>query len=243
MGENRGNKAVSINTYLRCLKAFLRWCHEEGILKEPVKLSWLKEEQKILATFTEGDIKRLLNYSPRKREKVNRFGGSVEVRLHTLVCLLLDTGIRIGEATRLFKKDCEFDNLTIRVLGKGNKQRQVPMSIELRKLLWRYFKDSKESLVFATRTGTQISQRDFLRDFKKLGQKLGITGVRISAHTCRHTFAVFWLRRGGDLYRLSRVLGHESIETTTKYLKSLGIEDLQATHQQVSLLSPLSARR
>ena len=54
--NGRGNKAVSINTYLRCLKAFLRWAHEESILTEPVKLAWLKEEQKVLATFTADQV-------------------------------------------------------------------------------------------------------------------------------------------------------------------------------------------
>ena len=65
--EGRGNKAVSINTYLRCLKAFLRWAHEESILTEPIKLAWLKEEQKVLATSTAAQVNRLLRWKPAKR--------------------------------------------------------------------------------------------------------------------------------------------------------------------------------
>ena len=59
LSENRGNKAVSINTYLRCLKAFFRWANEEGILREPVKLTWLKEEEKVLATLSPEQIRRV----------------------------------------------------------------------------------------------------------------------------------------------------------------------------------------
>src|SRR5579863_2147687 len=55
----RGNKAVSINTYMRCLKAFLKWAYEEGLIQEWVKLSWLKEEQKVLATLNEAHVRSL----------------------------------------------------------------------------------------------------------------------------------------------------------------------------------------
>jgi site-specific recombinase XerD len=92
--QGRGNKAVSINTYLRCFKAFLNWCHEEQILKEPIKLSWLKEEQKVLATFSPAHVSLLLNWKPIKDS---------QRRLHALVCLFLDTGLRLSEALGLTK--------------------------------------------------------------------------------------------------------------------------------------------
>jgi site-specific recombinase XerD len=70
-----------------------------------------------------------------------------------------------------------------------------------------------------------------------LGKALSIEGIRMSPHTLRHTFAVSYLRAGGNLFYLSRILGHTSIETTQRYLKSLGIADLQAVHSKLSLLS------
>ena len=73
MAAGLGNKAVSINTYLRCLKAFLRWAHEEGILTKPIKLSWLKEEEKILAILTPEQIKRIVDWKPpRESATTNR---------------------------------------------------------------------------------------------------------------------------------------------------------------------------
>ena len=84
-GSGRGNKAVSVNTYLRCLKAFLNWCFDEQIVKERVKLSWLKEEEKILAPLRPEHIKRLVDYKP-----VQRSG----MRLRAIVLTALDTGLR-----------------------------------------------------------------------------------------------------------------------------------------------------
>jgi integrase/recombinase XerD len=64
-----------------------------------------------------------------------------------------------------------------------------------------------------------------------------IAGVRTSWHTLRHTFSVGYLRNGGNLYYLQRILGHSSITTTERYLRSLGIEDLLKVHDGLSLLS------
>jgi integrase/recombinase XerD len=87
---------------------------------------------------------------------------------------------------------------------------------------------------------TPVTVRNFERDLKVLGAKLGISGVRFSPHTLRHTFACEYLRRGGNLEYLRRILGHSSILTTQKYLRSLGVADLQAAHEG---LSPLTAER
>jgi integrase/recombinase XerD len=236
----RGNKAVSINTYLRCLKAFLKWAHEEKILKEPIKLSWLKEENNVLATFTVEHVKAFMNFKPVSTS-VNRYGSAVRSleRLHMAVCVLLDTGLRISEALSLTRAAIDMDNCVLRVRGKGQKERLVPISFELRKRLFRYLKTGDNEFVFCNRNGGAIRQRDFLRDFKKMGERLGITGIRISPHTCRHTFAVMYLKNGGNLEYLRRILGHTSIETTQKYLRSIGIEQVQEVHQR---FSPLAQR-
>ena len=148
---------------------------------------------------------------------------------------------RDSEALGLAQEDLDLDNLVIRVRGKGNKHRLVPMSVELRKIVWKYISRAAESssrsgMLFCTYLGTRVSQRDVLRDLKALGRRLGIIGVRMSPHTLRHTFAVTFLRNGGDLYMLSRILGHASITTTTGYLRSLGIETLSMAHQKFSPL-------
>lgn len=226
----RGNKAVSINTYLRCLKTFLLWCHTEGIVKERVKLSWLKEEDKILATFSPEQIKRIVNWKPVRRS---------DARLHTLVLTAIDTGLRVEELVSLSRSDVDFEHLTLRVVGKGNKHRLVPMSVELRKILWRHLSKHQFPRVFSTLQGAKLSKRNLLRDFKELCTTIGISGVRCSLHTLRHSFAVNYLRNGGNLYMLQRILGHSSIVTTERYIRSLGIEDIVKEHSSRSLLALL----
>jgi len=224
----RGVRPVSINSYLTCVRAYLNWLHAEQWLKAKPKVQLLKYEHKVIATFSPEQVKRLLAFKPRGRN---------QTRTHVGSCVMLDSGLRLSEVLELRTADIDFDNLLIKVHGKGNKQRLVPMSYELRKILYRYSVKRKESLLFGTRNGTRTTNRNFLRDFKQVCSRLRITGVRCSPHTLRHTFAVGYLRAGGNLFYLSRILGHTSVKTTERYLQSLGVEDLQAVHDKLSMLT------
>lgn len=244
----RESKAAttSINTYARAINAFLAWAAAENHLPaKPPLIPHLKEEQKILATFSAEQTQRMIGFRPTN---------ATLRRTHAMVCLLLDTGLRISEALTLAPSDIDFEKLVLTVHGKGNKQRLVPMSYELRKRLWHYQTKNAQAaqqkasrrlqtiggeprFFFGTRTNNRITVRNFQRDFAALGQRLAIVGVRISPHTCRHTFAVNYLRAGGNLEYLRRILGHSSIETTQKYLRSLGVEDLLAVHNRLSVLA------
>lgn len=224
----KGIKPVSVNSWLTGIRAYLFWLHNEGHLKDRPRVELLKFEQKILSTFTVEDVMRLASWKP--------IGGN-QTRVLALALTALDSGLRISELLGLNRQDVDFDHLTLKVKGKGNKQRLVPMSLELRKVLFRYLTKHNHARVFATRTGTQLRARNADRDFKVLCNKVGITGVRLSFHTLRHSFAVGYLRRGGNLEFLRRILGHTSLSTTQKYLRSLGVEDLQAVHNELSLLA------
>jgi integrase/recombinase XerD len=219
---------VSVNTYLRGVNAYLKWCHQEGYAKKIVKVPFLKTDKKLLAIFTLEDFNRLVKYKPLPFER----------RIWTLSLLLADTGLRISEALSLTKEKIDLDNLILKVLGKGGKERLVPFSIECRKLLWRYLSNniiSPSNYAFGTKHNSKLSTRNTLRDLKKIGKKVGLSG-RVSPHTFRHFFAVNYLRNGGNLYYLQRILGHSSISTTELYLKSLGIADIQKVHSGLSVL-------
>jgi site-specific recombinase XerD len=220
--RQRGVRAVSVNTYLRCIRAYWEWQGKQWTIPR------LKEEQKILTVFNAEQIARIVKCKPE---------GQNEVRVWTMAMTAMDSGLRIQELIYLTRADVDFENLVMKVRGKGNKQRLVPMSIELRKHLFRFLSRHRHSSVFATKTGVPIMVRNAQRDFKVLCERLGIAGVRTSFHTLRHTFAVNYLKAGGNLYYLQRILGHSSITTTEKYLRSLGIEDLKKVHDGLSLLS------
>ena len=227
--RERGVSAASVNTYLRVVNAFHSWAKAEGhVTGERVHIPRLKEEQKVLETLTPEHIQRIVSFRPKKVS---------ERRVHVIVCVLLDTGLRINEAFLLTREDVDLENLLLRVNGKGSKQRIVPISMEGRKVLWKWLRDKEPyDLVFATRSGTLANYRNYLRDFKILGKKLQITGVRLSFHTLRHTFAVNYIRNGGDVFRLQRVLGHSTLEMTRRYV-NLQTADLQSVHDKFSLLA------
>jgi integrase/recombinase XerD len=220
--RQRGVAAISVNSYLRSVNTFWRW------QKKDWRIPRLKEEQKILATFSSQHVAKLIHWKAVGRN---------QTRVRVAALTALDTGLRVNELLCLTRLDVDLENLMLRVKGKGNKHRLVPMSIELRKLLYRHLALHKHAIVFCTRDGCKLTQSNLLRDFKGGCEKLGIVGVRCSFHTLRHTFAVGYLRAGGNLFYLSRILGHTSVKTTEKYLQSLGVEDLLAVHDRLSLLT------
>jgi integrase/recombinase XerD len=182
----------------------------------------------VLVTFSSEQVSRLIHCKPIGRN---------QSRVCALALTALDSGLRINELLSLSRKDVNLDSLTLLVQGKGNKQRVVPMSIELRKVLYRHLTSHQHNLVFCTKEGRKLLHGNVRRDFQIVCRKVGIAGVRCSFHTLRHSFAVGYLRRGGNLEFLRRILGHNSILTTQKYLRSLGVEDLKEVHNGLSMLS------
>jgi integrase/recombinase XerD len=234
--RERGVKPVSINTWLRGLKAYLLWRKEQG--DEVFKIQFLKCEQKLIETLSTDTVARIINFRPK---------GKNLTRAWLIALTILDTGLRASEVLGLTNEDVDLNNLILKVKGKGGHHRLVPFNVELRKAIYQFTTKGGKSVqsitkvkntpIFGTKNNTKVSVRNLNRDFKVLGKQLGITGVRFSPHTLRHTFAASWIRRGGDLFLLSKVLGHTNISTTQKYLQSLGIEAMKEAHARVSLLS------
>ena len=128
--------------------------------------------------------------------------------------------------------DFDFDNLLLTVTGKGRKERRVPFGIELRKVLFRFGQVKERAgvrseLMFPAREGGRWEQRKALRSYYCMLKRLGLP--RSGFHRLRHPFATQYLRNGGDVVRLSIILGHTEVSTTMKYLHLL-TEDLQRPH-------------
>jgi integrase/recombinase XerD len=186
-------------------------------------------DEKVIETFTDKQLLAFINYKPKEFS---------EKRLHTLLLLLIDTGCRIEEAITLVRENVDLDSLAVRVRGKGGKERIVPISIELRKSLFKFLRTHSFDLVFCTRHGKPLMYRNILRNFKTLADRLGVSGVRLSFHTLRHTFAVNFVRQGGNLFYLQRQLGHTDLAMTKRYV-NLQTEDLQRSHLKLSTLARL----
>lgn len=224
-----GISIFTINSYIRGLNSFFTWLHENEHIPEKIRMKPLKAPQRVLKVFSDSQVKLLLSFRPRT---------FFERRVYAMVCLAFDTGCRIDEALSLTRSHVDFDNLLIVVNGKGSKQRVIPISLELRKVLYKFVQSHNHGLVFCTRHGGKVYYRSALDQFKKLCKRLGISGVRLSWHTLRHTFATCYLRDGGNIIYLSRILGHSSVQTTQMYVQN-NVEDLALVHAKTSLLTRL----
>jgi len=187
----------------------------------------LKEPDVILPTFTAAQIKSLVKWKPKRK---------AQRRLHVLILLLLVTGARISEALKLRVRDVDLDNMLITLDGKGRKQRLVPFSFELRKALFATSQSLGGNRThFCWQVATRLNWVGVSCYVKLLCNKLGFTPPARTLHAFRHSFGVSYIRRGGSVFHLQKVLGHSTLEMTRRYA-NLTTEDLQAVHERVSLL-------
>jgi integrase/recombinase XerD len=233
--REKGLKATGCNCAIRAINAYLHWSSVGSEKKcgpgcPHLRVPKIKEPELVLPTFTASQIKSIVRWKPKQK---------AQRRLHLLVLILLDTGCRISEALTLRIGEIDLDNMLVTLDGKGRKQRIVPFSFELRKALHRYITDfsrKPDALLLASRNETQLGRRVMLRDVKLLCKRLGFNPPARTLHAFRHTFAVNYLRRGGSVFHLQKVLGHSTLEMTRRYA-NLVTADLQAIHQRVTLLT------
>ena len=162
-------------------------------------------------------IARLATFKPK---------GRMQTRSWMPAMVLLDCGLRISEALTLDRDNVDLDNLALRVRGKGDKERLVPISLELRKHLYRFLRQTSGRYVFAAYGGGRLERHSVNTELQHLCRLVGIT-THVHAHGFRHAYAVHATKNGLDVIRLSRILGHSSINTTQIYLRVIGFEHLR----------------
>jgi integrase/recombinase XerD len=147
-------------------------------------------------------------------------------RNRTILETLYSCGLRVSELINLKLSDLFFDEGFIRVIGKGNKQRFVPINSQTQKFITFYLKSIRthieikkgfEDTVFLNRRGKMLTRVMIFTIIKNLAIKVNLQ-KKISPHTFRHSFATHLLERGADLRAIQQMLGHESITTTEIYV-------------------------
>lgn len=212
-----GLSAYTIHSYVRALKTFSTWLYDEGFTKQNL-LAKLKRPQlpkTLIDILTDEEINRLVNsLNP------NTFLG---LRMMCIILLFLDTGIRASELLGLELDDIDWNNDTIKVLGKGNKERIVSFDPQTKKYLLRYLNafrpkpaNGSVAALFLSVDGTPLSYCALAHMIKRVGESVDIP--RLHPHLFRHTFAVHYLMLGGDLMTLRLILGHCDIAVTQVYL-------------------------
>lgn len=225
--SSKGRKATYLNGQIKVLRAFFKYLiQEEYIQRNPMlNISWMREKMPLIKTFTNIEVKRMLD--------VYKERDYLTIRNKAILYMLLDTGIRCSELCML-----SLDNInskSIYVFGKGNKEREVGNSPLLSKVIFRYIQHRNryfefknvDNRLFLSRTGKPLTVEAVERVIRYAGEKAGINEeIRCSPHTCRHYFAQAQLKNGIDVYSLSRVLGHNNISITQRYLQSISDTDV-----------------
>ncbi len=231
----------TINCYLRSISAFWGWLSREGFIDSNpfAKTKIPKAPRKVITPFTEGQIQSLL--------QAIDISGVAGLRSYAMVLMFLDTGMRLGELTGLKKNDVDLKNKTVKVFGKGAKERRLPIGKRLLAALWKYqlYRPQPASgsidNFFLTQDGWPLTKNRMESIIKKLGRKAGLQGVRCSPHTFRHTFCIQFLRNGANLFSLQQMTGHSSLEVLRGYV-ALAESDLKSAHQKFSPADNLNLR-
>lgn len=221
----KGRKGTYINSCLKVIKSFIQYCYEEdfgGFNTKRTPFRWVKEDKPVIKAFNKRQVKHMLDSC--------RGSDFLSLRDDAIIKMFLETGIRCMELYTLAPADIRDDYILIH--GKGNKERYVPISPVLKKALHRYDRAREsyfayrntEPYYFLSNRGRMLTNSGIEHMIRRRGE--GIEGVRVSAHTFRHTFAQQTLKNGLDLYSLSRLLGHESVAITQVYLHSMEDSDI-----------------
>ena len=239
--KSRNLSESYINNILKNIRSFYAYCYkEEYCLNIAKKVEFLREKTVLINNFTDTEVRKILN--------AYRMDTYMNARNRCIVSVLLDTGIRNSELCNIKKMDVK--ETVIYIFGKGRKERIVPISPYLKKIMIKYerIRDNylKDNALhynnyFLSYRCKPLTGEAIERIVKMAGKRARVRdSIRCSPHTCRHYFAQAQLRNGLDIYSLSRVLGHETVDITKRYLQSLKDEQIAEISIGTSPLMNLS---
>lgn len=212
--ETKEIKRVSVRTYARAVRVFYRYLYFEDLIDIDInKLKLMKATTEVILPLSDSEVKQLLNI----------FDNSVLGVRDKLICMLmLDCGLRRGEVVNLTNSDIDLVNNTLKINGKGSKQRIVSFGLATReqiilyqKIMSKKFNKPTDSF-FLTNCYEPITHNTIKMLFQDLKIKSGIS--RIYPHLLRHTFATNYIYNGGNLEVLRVLLGHSTISITQIYI-------------------------
>jgi len=221
--SKKGIKPTTLARKISSLKAFFQFLSSEGIIaKNPLEdLPVPKIKRSLPEVLTVSEVEQLI----KTTETIKNEEG---IRAKALLEVLYATGMRVSELLNLKINDVNLEEGFVRIIGKRNKERIVPLGEpaisaikEYINLVRPYFLSKKIGLtpyLFLNRRGEKLSRMGFWKILKKYVKMAGIK-KKITPHTFRHTFATHLLERGANLRVVQELLGHSNISTTQIYTK------------------------
>ncbi|HET8907706.1 MAG TPA: tyrosine-type recombinase/integrase [Ktedonobacterales bacterium] len=236
--EQEGDRKVSDITvygYAQSIRTFCKWVVIEELLdRNPAaRLAKPSVAKRLIPSFTVAHLQAMFASCDLRSWQ--------GLRDYTLMLVLLDTGMRASELCGLTLDDIHQDHLI--VMGKGRKEREIGLNPATAKFLWKYTKLHRKTTypnerhVFLSRRGEPLTPSGVDQMLYRIRDQADIEGVRVSAHTFRHSFARMWLEHGGEIYSLSRLLGHTNVQTTEVYLRDFQSRQARQHHTEYSPLA------
>ena len=222
----------TIQTYARSARAFFHWLVRRGTLEHNPfdRVVFPKVGRPLIHIITTEEFEKLLLACAPPRE-TGPFAERAAVRNRAILWLLYDTGIRVSELINLRIEDLDRKKGVVTVMGKGSKERRIALGQNCLRNVSYYLDKHRpdeeeladwgslgEDHVFLSETRQPLTKNGMEMLFKRLKERAGITGKRISPHIFRHTFAMNYLIKSNDPFSLQELLGHEDLTTVLNYI-------------------------
>lgn len=234
--ENTGANDITINSYLRSLRAFLYYCMDCNYIPR-FKIQLMKAEKKIKETYSDEELNKLL-----VKPDVNNCTFST-YKTWVFENYLIGTGNRISTALNVHISDVDFEGGTITLRKtKNRKQQIIPLSNSLGDVLSEYLLvrgGEGDDYLFCNEYGLKASDRTYQQLVRRYNIKRNVN--KTSCHLFRHTFAKNWILAGGDMFRLQKILGHSDLTVTKEYVQMFG-QDLQMDFEKYNPLDRMRSR-
>jgi len=241
--ENKGGLLpYSIQADVRTIKIFWSWLLYQGYIENNAlaKFPLPKVPKTLIKTLTIEQIRLLLKTIDKN--------SPVGTRNYCILMLLIDSGMRISEVTGIQIADLNLSKCLVKIVGKGQKERLIPFSHFTSKELIQYIKYYRPDLcklespyLFPVSHGHHVRVNALQQAIKRLAKKAELYDIKCYPHIFRHTFATMFLAKGGNAVVLKEIMGHESVQTTQKYIH-LQPEDLQKQHWKYSPVEDLFSK-
>lgn len=220
---SQGKKNSYVDTVRRDLNTFYQWAEDENlVVKNPCKkIKRVKCEKKMEMPYTDMEIAKIRDACIDKRE-------------NALISILMSTGIRREEVVKIRLSDINWQNRSIKIYGKGAKQRIVFFSANCQLDLEKYLNERKgvcEHLFISSKAPfDKLTVSTLHKLIKKIGQRAGVKNVR--AHRFRAWFGTSMADKGVDIQDLKEMMGHAKIETTNTYYVFANMNRIRSEHQK-----------
>ena len=233
----------SVQGHVRAIKAFLGWLVDDGYIESNplAKFSLPKVPQYVIKTLTLEHIKLLLSAIDKTT--------SLGFMYYCIILILLDAGMRISELVNIKMTDLDIQLGLVTILGKGQKQRVVPLTRFTVRELLRYIQNFRKNYgfvespyLFPDNNGGHISTNSIQQYLRRLAEKAGLKDVKVTPHVFRHTFGTNAAARDANAFMIKDMMGHSSLQTTMKYIH-LQTADMKAQHNRFSLVNDLFQRK